>query len=152
DEEQATGLIALLTNLRAKEFAAYGPKADLAAFGLEKPALTLTVTVQPPAEKDKTAKPRTHTLALGKAVKDAAGERYARLDDGPAVAVLDGTVVKELSQSYLDFVNRDVLKLNPDQVTELKRQMNNAEALELVKKDKAWRLIKPLDTAADRPS
>jgi hypothetical protein len=149
DEEQAFGLIAGLANLRAKEFAAYGPKPDLAAFGLDTPVFTITLTVQPPAEKDKAAKPVIHMVALGKPVKDASGDRYARLDDGPGVAVLDAALVKELSQNYLDFVNHDLLKLNPDQVTDIKRQMNG-EVLEIVKNDKTWRLLKPADTAADQ--
>jgi hypothetical protein len=150
DEEQAAGLIALLTNLRAKEFAAYGPKADLASFGLDAPVLTLTLTVQQAAERGKTSKAVTHTLALGKPVKDAGGERYARLDQGPGVAILDAAVAKELMQNYLDFVNRDVLKLSPDQVSDLKRQMG-AETLELTKKN-TWKLLKPVETGADQPS
>jgi len=151
DEQGAANVLFMLANLRAKEFAAYGPKADLAAFGLDTPPVTFTFNVEPPADKDKAAKPVVHTLALGKPVKGVAEERYARFDHGPGVIVLDAVAVKELTRNYLDFVNHDVLKLAADQVSDIKRQMN-AETLEVVRKDKTWRLVKPADTAADQPT
>src|SRR5262249_50277357 len=45
DQEAITTLLTTWANLQAERFAAYGPKLDLAKFGLDKPAGTATVTV-----------------------------------------------------------------------------------------------------------
>src|SRR5438552_3585969 len=44
DGEAADALLGIWSNLQAQYYAAYGPKADLAAFGLDKPAQTITAT------------------------------------------------------------------------------------------------------------
>src|SRR5262249_696983 len=96
--------------LQAKRFAAYGAKHKLATYGLDKPGVSVTVT--PEADKEK--KPAEHTLALGKAVEDGSGGRYAQLDKGEAVVVLDAAVVNALNRTHLDFVNPLVLKYDID--------------------------------------
>jgi hypothetical protein len=141
------GLLSSWAHLQALHFAAYGPKADLAKFGLDKPAATVTVTVQPPAADGKKPPTQTHTLALGKAVEGSSGERYARLDDGPGVAVLPAFSASEFAHTYLDFVDHTLLKFDAAALTGLKRQAG-AEALEVVKKDE-WQVLKPADKKAD---
>jgi hypothetical protein len=150
DRESVADTLRAWSDLRARRFAAYGNKVDLAAFGLDKPAQTVTVTLQPPADKDKPAKPVEHTLAFGKPA-EGKGERYARLDQGPGVVVLDAEAVAALNRTYLDYVNRSVLKLDADKVTELRRRMGGDE-LEVVKRKEGWRLVKPADLAADGPT
>ncbi len=54
----------------------------------------------------------------------------------------------ELSHSYLDFVNRNLLEFDAAAVTALHRRMGNEE-LEIVKRDDGWRLIKPGDFRGD---
>jgi hypothetical protein len=149
DKEALEDTLRALANLRAQRLAAYGPKADLSAFGLEEPALTLKVTVQGPGEKGKPGKTTEHTVALGKAVEGGKGERYARVDAGPAVAVLDAPAAEDLYRTHLDFVSRSLLRVEPEQITSLKRS-TGAGTLELVKKGGAWRLVKPADQPADQ--
>jgi hypothetical protein len=139
------GFLLTWKNLDAEKFAAYGPKVDLAKYGLKSPALTVTVTMKP---ADKKAKPVDHTLALGQPVPGKAGERYALLDKGPGVAILKEETVRVLSQTYLDFVNRQVWKLAAKDVTGLVRQMGGA-TLEVAKKGDGWQIVKPASLAAD---
>jgi hypothetical protein len=142
------GLLAAWSHLQALRFAAYGPKADLAKYGLDKPPTTVTVTVQPPAAADgKKPAAETHTLALGKPVEGSACERYARLDNGPGVAVLPSFAAGEFTRGYLDYVDHTLLKFDAGALAGIKRQAG-ADALELVKKDE-WQIIKPADQKAD---
>jgi hypothetical protein len=141
------GLLSAWSNLQALRFAAYGPKTDLAKYGLDKPAATLTVTVQPPAVDGKKPPARTHVLALGKAVEGSSGERYARLDNGPGVMVLPAFSASEFAHGYLDFVDHSLLKFDAAALTGLKRQAG-PDALEVVKKDE-WQILKPADQKAD---
>src|SRR5206468_7155957 len=67
DHETMTALLAVWSNLRAVRYAAYGPKVDLASYGLDKPAATITVTPKAFAEKDTKTKQVEHMLILGNA-------------------------------------------------------------------------------------
>jgi len=135
------------SDLQALHFAAYGPKADLAKYGLDKPATTLTVTVQPPEANGKKPPVQTHTLALGKEVEGSVGQRYARVDDGAGVAVLPTFLTRTLAHDYLDFVDHSLLKFDAALMSGLKRQAG-ADTLEVVKKDD-WHILKPADQKAD---
>jgi hypothetical protein len=135
------------SDLQALHFAAYGSKADPAKYGLDKPAATVTVTVQPPEADGQKPPAQTHTLTLGNEVPDAAGQRYARLDDGPGVVVLPAFLGRTLTHDYLDFVDHALLKFDAASLGALRRQAS-ADALEVVKKDE-WQVIKPADQKAD---
>lgn len=148
DSEAVNEVLGACANLHAQKFAAYGPKVDWPAYGLDKPAYTLTVTTKP-AGAD--AKPVEHTLAIGKAVENAQSERYARLDNGPGVFVLGTPATTELSRTYLDFVERTLLKLDPSSVTAMQRHMGD-QGLDLVKRDDGWHMIKPTELRADGPT
>jgi hypothetical protein len=143
------GAARVWANLEAQRFVAYCPKADLGKYGLDKPSASVIVTVEPPPAADgKKGEPVKHALYLGKPVEGAAGERYARLDDQPGVAVLSGPVVAELTRTYLDFVDRTVLTLDPSKVNAVVRKMGN-ETLELSKNDEGWQIVKPAATRGD---
>jgi hypothetical protein len=148
DREAADDAVHSWAELKAQRFAAYGGKLDLASYGLEKPAATVRVTVQPAGDK---AKAVEHTLALGSPVKDGKGARYARLDGGPAVVVLAKATADDLGRTYLDFVNRAVLTFDGDKVNDLRRH-SAAGDLEIMKRGTDWRLTKPADQLADRPT
>src|SRR5205823_5723002 len=98
DAETLGGVEAFWQNLVASRYAAYGPKADLVKYGLDKPETVVTIKARKEAGKPETVE---HTLEVGKST-DADGERYARLDKGPGVVLLNGRVVKELSRGYLE--------------------------------------------------
>jgi hypothetical protein len=128
-------------NLLAEKIVAYGPNTDWAKFGLDKPDTTIIVS-----SLDDDKKSIEQTLSLG---KDAGnGARFARMNPQQAVAVLDAAVVKELSRSYLDFVDPRVLKFAFDAVTRIDRTMKDGD-FEIVKRDDAWQFAKPSKQPAD---
>jgi hypothetical protein len=143
------GVTRVLANLEAQRFAAYGPKVDLGKYGLDKPSISVTVAVEgAPAAEGKKPEPIKHTLYLGKPVDGTAGERFARLDDQPGVAVLSAPVVTELTRTYLDFVDRTMLMLDASKVIGVVRKMGS-ETLELSKNDEGWQIVKPAVTRGD---
>jgi hypothetical protein len=145
DPSAMAALLTVCSNLRADRFVAYGDKVDLAKYGLDKPAYTLTVTVQP---ADKDAKPMEYTVAIGKPAEGERGARYLRLTDKPGVAVIDAEEAAELGRTYLDFVDRTLWKLDAPAVTGITRQMGDKE-LGLARKDDAWGIVKPAEQRAD---
>lgn len=133
-------------NLQAVGFAAFGDKVDWAKYGLDKPAATVTVTVGPTKEGDK---PAEHTLAIGTPVPDGAGDRYARLDNGPGAIILGAGAAVDFTLPYLAYVDRTLLKLDPAALTAIERQQQGND-LELVKKDDVWQIVKPAEQKADQ--
>jgi hypothetical protein len=145
DNQAMTQALNVWANLQAQRFAAYGDKVNWAEYGLDKPAVVVTVTLKPADEK---AKPSQHTVALGKSLEG--GERYARIDNGPGVVVLGSAASEHLGRTYLDFVDRTLLKLDPSALIGIQRKIEDQE-LELVKKEDGWHLVKPTEQRADAP-
>jgi hypothetical protein len=137
-------------NLEAEKFAAYGPKVDWAAYGLDKPSRTITVTLTPAKAGDK-SKPEEHTVILGKEVTGETGARYGRVDNGPGAVVIAPSVAEELGHGALDFADRTVLKLDAAKVNSLTRKSGSQE-LALAKEKNAWQMVKPQKLAADGPT
>ncbi|HEV3236970.1 MAG TPA: DUF4340 domain-containing protein, partial [Gemmataceae bacterium] len=147
DPETMSEMLNVWGNLKAEKFAAYGSKANLAEFGLDKPSLTLTIKVQGPDKDGKKGAPVEHTLILGKTVGNT-DERYARVDNGQGVAILGAATVKDLKTNYLDYVDRTVFNLDAEAVKELLRKEGN-NVLELAKREEGWQILKPADLRAD---
>lgn len=133
----------LCQNVAGDRYVAYGPKVDLAQYGLDKPEATVLIR----AKKPGSAETVERTLQLGKAA-DKDGSRYARLVNGPGVVVFDGRIVQELSRGYLDYVDRGVLKLDASAARSLRLE-KGPEKVEVVKRDENWFLTKPADEKAD---
>lgn len=146
DADQLDGTLRALASLKARRLVAYAPKPDLAAYGLDRPALALRVTVQEMGEKGKTSE---RIVTLGKPVAEGKGERYVRVDKSPAVAVLDAGTAEALNRTHLDFVSRLLLRLEPDQIASVRRT-GAGEPLEVVRKAGAWQMLKPADRPADQ--
>src|SRR5262249_15949021 len=128
-------------SLQAERVAATGSKIDWAKFGLDKPALTVTVSENLPD-----GKPIQHVLALG---GDAGkGERYAPMDKSASVAVLAPETVKALQKTHVDFLPLQVMKYTIGDLTGLSRSMAGADVA-IAKQGESWRLDKPYDRAAD---
>ncbi len=142
DKAALASMLSVWSNLQAQRYAAYGPKVDLPMYGLDKPAATVTIT----AQSSDDAKPTEHTLALGKSVDG--GEHYARLDDGMGVIVLSKYQAEGLTKSYLDLVDRALLKFDAAAVTGLSRKMADQE-MELAKRDDGWHIVKPAEQRGD---
>lgn len=143
DKAAIDGLVRAAANLRAVRFAAYGPKADGKQYGLDRPDLTVTVTVQPDEGKPAVM----HTIAVGHAAGVGAAH-YARIDNGPGVAVLTAGEATQLSRSALDFVDRTLLSFDAGSLAEFQRTMGGHE-LEVVRKDGDWSMVKPAAQKAD---
>lgn len=143
DRDVMASMLAYYARLRADKFVAYGPKVDMAKYGLDKPAITITITAAKAGEKTE-----SHTLALGTAIDKGDGARYGRLDNGPGVFVLPGATITELTHPYLDFADRTLLKFDPSAMKLVSRKMGGAE-LALEKKDVHWQITAPKAEKAD---
>lgn len=146
DRDAVGALLDVWSPVEAVRFVAYGPKAELARYGLDQPSATVAVTVKKPGAgggKDETIE---HTLALGKEIEG--GGRYARLDNGPAVMVLSPLESRTLARGHLDYVDRVILRFDAGAASALVRR-GKADALEVVKRDSGWQLVKPADQRAD---
>lgn len=119
--------------------AAYGANVKWADFGLEKPEYAVTVTLSGD-------KPVTHTLKLGKA--EPSGERYVRVDDGPAVGVLPARAAEALARGKFDFADRTMFTFDPAQLTAVTR--TGKDELEIAQAGLNWEIVKPAKQKADQ--
>lgn len=141
DVEATSSLRLLWTELHAERFAAYGKNVDWAKYGLDKPAIRVTLGTG----KDE------HTLAVGKAVEGETGARYARVDKSEGVAVLPIEITRLLDRTYLDYVNREILRFDPQTATALQRRMGES-TLEVTRNGDGWQVTKPVKEKADAPA
>ncbi len=118
--------------------AAYGPTVNWAEYGLDKPGVTVTMTTSGD-------KPETHTIKLGKELPT--GERYIRVDDGPAVGVVSGAADAALARGKLALADRSLLSFNAAEVLSLTRKKGNDE-FELAS-GTGWDVLKPAKFKAD---
>ena len=144
DSEAIAALAATWFVLKAEGFADYAPK-DWAKYGLDKPSVIARVRLK----KGVNGAAAEHVVKFGKSTPSAGIlGRYARVDGGPAVAVLDLAVTEGLGRTSLDFVGHKILVFDPRSVTSIQRQ-KGPDTLELDRKDDGWRLIKPTEARAD---
>jgi hypothetical protein len=132
-------LVQALQFPRVQEYRAH-TASDYSPFGLATPEVKVTLT---------TKSGKSHTLLVGKETTKGTPGRFARLDTpGAAVFVVADSLARTVDQSALDFLDRQLLRFDPQAVTSFTRQQGEA-VLELAKKDDAWRLVRPLDLPAD---
>jgi hypothetical protein len=122
--------------------AAYGDKVKWADFGLDQPAFTVTLTLSGD-------KPATHVVKVGKA--EPSGERYVRVDDGPAVGVLLPRAAESLARKKLDFADKTLLRFDPAALTAIVRKKGTDE-LEVTQSGVNWEITKPTKQRADKPT
>jgi hypothetical protein len=147
DKPTVDATLAALRSPQVARITGYGVGSKWADAGLEAPAATITVTLAP-AEPN--GKPELHTIKLGKI--DTTGERNARIDDGPALAVLDLRTSDALARTKLDFADRTLLAFDPANLTGIARTKDKAE-LELSQNASlVWELTKPEKHKADAPT
>jgi hypothetical protein len=113
-----------LANLKAERYEAVAAK-DLAAFGLDKPAVTLKLSATEPGPAKPDAKPDDppapekpieKTLLVGKPTAAGAATRFAKAADAPAVFVIGDPLTKQAERQPLDFLERQLLTLQPGEV------------------------------------
>lgn len=140
----AATFLAAATHVHASRFASYGPKPDLAKYELDKPLAVVTVDLKPgPA-----GKPQKHTIAIGKRTENGNSDRYALVDSGPGVIVVPPTIWQPLNDTYLAFVDPNLLKLDPARITAVVRKEDN-KSLELARKENAWEVKTSSTTKGD---
>jgi hypothetical protein len=145
DSEASSSLNLIWSDLRAQRFADYGKGVEWAKYGLDKPAVRVTIS----------ASNVDHVIALGKEVKDETGARYARVDQGLGAAVLPLEVIRLLERTYLDYVNHDLLKFDSAAAAALQRHMGTT-VLEIERSQgepdeeaAGWQVVKPTREKAD---
>jgi hypothetical protein len=141
DKPTVDGILRTLGNLTALKFADYGDKIDWAKYGLDANAKPATVTVSAGSEM--------HKLQVGKVVDGTPNDRYARVDDGKAVAELAVTVARDLSKSKLDLVERTIFKFDPIDLQAIRRTMNGQQ-FEVSLAGTSWEVTKPTKIPADQ--
>ena len=132
----------IVKQFAVKEFKEYGADIDWTKYELKAPKITTEISFNKEG-----AKPQR--IAFGAAVPDGAGAYYARVNDLPAVIVLDARTSTTLRQGYLDFVNHQVFQdLKPDKVTKVQIQQGD-RSLVLEKKDASWQIVASAPAPAD---
>jgi hypothetical protein len=143
DAEATASLSRLWSDLRAQRFVDYGKSVEWAKYGLDKPAIRVTI-----GERGCVSAPSEHVIELGKEVEGEPGARYARVDKGAGVAVLPVELTRLLERTYLDYVNHNLLNFDHEAAASLQRHMG-AQVLEVVNKDGKWQVDKPAQEKAD---
>ncbi|CAN5606640.1 hypothetical protein BH11PLA2_BH11PLA2_06380 [soil metagenome] len=141
DPMTAQMLVSVASRPTAQKLAAYGSNLNFAEYGLDKPENTVTTTAGG-------EKPVTHVIKLGKAAPG--GGRYARVDDGPAVAILAEQLAKALTPKPLEFVDRTLFNFDPAAIAGMTRK-EGTDVLEIVPGTVAgWEIVLPSKTKADQ--
>lgn len=102
DSEKVEGAVQKLEKLRVQQFISDDPKADLESFGLQPPALTVTLGQG------------TNTLValdFGKELTNSSGLIYARREDQTAVVALPTNALAQWNGSYEVFRDRHLVTL-----------------------------------------
>jgi hypothetical protein len=146
DRVAMTSLVDAVTKLEAERFADYGAKVQLDSYGLAAPQYTARLMLS-----DGASKTESHAIALGNPVSNEPGAHYARVDNGPGVVVLAPAVANALKRTYLDFIDRSLLKFRAASVNGLVCR-REAEELRIDKRADGWQMTKPVPLPADGPA
>lgn len=139
DRPTAEAIVNAFARPPVRRIAAYGANVKWAEFGLDKPEYTVTGTVGGEA----------HAVKVGKPAPG--GGRYARVDDGPAVAVLAPPGGDALARGKLDFVDRTLLTFDPAALTGFTRYDAGGEFDLVPGATVGWDIVLPEKHKADQP-
>lgn len=114
-------------------------KADLTAYGLEKPAFALTVFMQDE---------RTQTLLVGKPVPEKPETLYAKRVESDSVFTMPAAWAGELEIDDDLLRSRSVLGLQADRVTAI-QLARNEQQVDLVRTNTLWQVVRPVRWDAD---
>lgn len=145
DTPTISDLLAAVSRPPVLRLAGYGPSVKWAEHQLDEPDYAITITMAAP-DGDK---PRSHTLKIGKAGDD--DERFFRVDDGPALAVLSQEIVNDLTPGKLDLVDKNLVSFDPVEMTAMSREMGKEE-LAFSRSGLGWEVEKPAKFKADEPT
>ena len=119
-----------LAQLKAEKYAAHQTK-DLASFGLDKPVLTIRLSV-------KDGKPVT--LEIGKLVDKDSTNRYARQTGSDAIFVISEKAYAGLDRDALDWLDKTLLTLNPRTIERVRFQ-GGAAPFTLEPMKEQWQVV-----------
>ncbi|MBI3409911.1 MAG: DUF4340 domain-containing protein [Planctomycetes bacterium] len=125
---EAENMVRDVAELKAVKFVASEPK-DVMSYGLDKPALKLTVQANG-------TKPASHTLFVG---KEAEGKtRFAKLEGGDAIFTVDEKNVTSFDRTAFDLLDPTLLILEPSSLEKLHGA--GATSFTLEKKNGGWQV------------
>lgn len=139
-------VVATAARLPVEQLAGYGAGVDWNRFGLATPADTITLTLKP---ANTGGQPETHTIQIGKA--ESSGQRYVRVDNGPAAGILSAAVAADLTRDRLAFVDRNLFQFDPATLTGITR-VQGSNTLALEQTGIHWEITKPKKDKADQPT
>jgi hypothetical protein len=128
--DAAHGLATALAAPNCERYQTHQAK-DLAAYGLDKPALTVTLTAKAGKE---------HTLLIGGPVPKEDGARYAKLAKAPAVFVVGRFLFTAADRAALDLLDPVLLHLDPGSIQRIDGQ-SGEQALKLERKGEGWQVL-----------
>lgn len=131
-------LIEKTLSARIVDFIADG-QTDLAAYGLDDPALVLTVF---------TRNERTRTLHIGSPLADNAELRAARHSPGTTIFSVPASWCAELEQDPARLRSRRLTDLQPERITAV-RLVRGEQQVELVRTNGLWQILRPVRWPAD---
>ena len=114
-------------------------KADLTAYGLEKPAYELTVFTQDE---------RTQTLLVGKPLPENPTARYAKRVENDSVFAIPSDWTKEIEIDAGLLRSRQVLDLQPERIAAIQLTCGERQ-VELVHTNSQWQVVRPVRWEAD---
>ncbi len=139
------GLIGGLTALRVIE----GPEGfvkddvkDFAPYGLDHPSWTIALAA---SQEDDAPEDR---VAIGKAVPERPGHSFARRTDSDDVVIVRSQLLDSLETDPYTLRSRRVADLDPAKVDAIRIQVGDIEHL-LVRRGDGWRVVRPVEGAAD---
>jgi len=134
-KEEAEGIVAPLSRLKAEKYAAHSLK-DAKDTGLDKPQLT--VTLREAAPEDAKGKAKERVLLLGnKTAQQEPPAYYAKLADSDAVFLLPDILFETVNRGALDLLDRQLLSLDLKALEQL-RGVGPQGTVVLDRKDGTW--------------
>jgi hypothetical protein len=137
DAGTVRSFLSTMRSLRATDFAAEDA-SDLAAYGLDQPKLTVTLT----GDKEDDQK----QLLIGK--ENEKQEVFVKVGARPTIYTAGSFVLRDLNKSLNDFRDKTVLAFAPDTVTGIDVQRRDGEQFSLSQKDKDTWILSTDATAA----
>jgi hypothetical protein len=128
-----------LADLRAVRVAAF-PANELKAYGLDEPTAVVTVKLKGDA------KPAEHVIKIGKPAEADGTERFAVVDDGKAVVVLDAALSKRLVAAPITFRDKALARFADADKLRLERGPRQAV---FARVEGSWKLTEPTTADAD---
>lgn len=138
DIQAVNGLIENIFASRIGEFIT-DDKADLTAYGLETPALELTVY---------TRDGKTQTLFVGRELPDTPDALYAKRVDSDSIFTVPSVWAEGLTADASSLRSRRLLDLPAERITSL-LLTRNEQPVEILKSNALWQIIRPARWAAN---